>query len=45
MIDMMEAHSFMKYIIQKPTQVERVDDNDNDENEKVAEDFIAKTLL
>ena len=43
---MMETHSFMKNIIQKPTLVERpLVDNDNDENEKVAEDFIAKTLL
>ena len=44
MLDMMETHSFMKNIIQKPTLVERPLD-DNDENEKVAEDFIAKTLL
>ena len=43
MIDMMEAHSFFKNIIVKPTQVERVDDND--ENEKAAEDYIAKTLI
>jgi len=34
----------MKNIIIKPTLVERPLD-DNDENEKVAEDFIAKTLL